>query len=550
MRFVAALLTMIASPAFAHPGEDTRRVEVEFSVTHETTFGESVFILGERPELGGDDMRLAVLMVPTSYPTWTARVALPQGAEHTYRFVTRSTSDSTFKDPANGTVISGDVTTTAPSAPDAPPPNARTFFYETTWVDPILWYSERGEPHQAVPMQRVGAGRAPGTSRWVARHFGRTHERVSLHIKTNDGSQRFPPSDIQTDLDVGFINDTPGLPGGGGGEAFAYVPAVDPAPGRRDYDPINPPSIQSTNLGGETRRYRVWLPRGYDEHPDRRYPVLYMHDGQNVFESGPFGSWNAENSITLFTRLGLVRELIVVGVDNTANRFANYIPPDDGGQADDYAAFVIEELKPLIDAQYRTIPDAAHTGIAGSSLGGLCSLYFGWDHPDTFGRVGAFSSSLQFNNFPDRVASEPSRDLRLYLDAGDTSDGLQRTLNLHANLMGRATEPYTRDADTQLVIGFNQAHNEAAWAARLPWALNDLFPATETQRELLVTGFAPAYDLNADGGADIDDLHAWHETPSDVNFDGAANDTDRQRLEAYLRRAELGRPSRLAETVR
>ena len=137
--------------------------------------------------------------------------------------------------------------------------------------------------------------------------------------------------------------------------------------------------------------YRVFLPRGYPEHTQRRYPVVYFHDGRDVFESrgGPDFAIDADGELlTRLMRFAEIREVIAVAVDvfvdavNTRTR--DYTPPGDilfgvRGQADNYARFIIEDLKPLIDSTYRTRPDRENTATVGFSLGGLVSLYLGWD---------------------------------------------------------------------------------------------------------------------------------------------------------------------------
>jgi len=193
-----------------------------------------------------------------------------------------------------------------------------------------------------------------------------------------------------------------------------------------------------------------------------------------------------------------MREIIIVGVDNTANRFNNYVTPDDGGQADAYANFLINELKPVIDATYRTFTDRDNTATMGSSLGGVVSLYLGWDYDAVFGRVGPMSGSWWLGNFPARVALGPKRDLRIYLDSGDSgssNDGAWGTMNLRDDLLRLS---YVLFDDLLHVVGYGHQHNEAAWAARLPAAFEFLFPATEAENPLALDIFAGDLDQDAD----------------------------------------------------
>lgn len=162
------------------------------------------------------------------------------------------------------------------------------------------------------------------------------------------------------------------------------------------------------------RRVDIWLPPGYEADATRRYPVLYMHDGQNLFDpalSYIGVDWGIDETMTRLIREGAVREAIVVGVWNTPRRSEEYVPekavsesrmPDDwpdmfwlrklASVSDDYLRFMVEELKPFVDANYRTLPDRANTFTMGSSAGALISIYALAEYPDVFGGAGAVST--------------------------------------------------------------------------------------------------------------------------------------------------------------
>lgn len=158
---------------------------------------------------------------------------------------------------------------------------------------------------------------------------------------------------------------------------------------------------------GRQRRVLVYLPADYARQPARRYPVLYLHDGQNVFDEATSfgGEWGVDETLDKLRQTGQdATGSIVVAVDN-GNEFRSdeYIPwhsdslkgqPHQGGQGGAYVDFLAKTLKPYVDAHYRTRPDAAHTGVAGSSLGGLISVYAALKYPKVFGEVGVFSPSF------------------------------------------------------------------------------------------------------------------------------------------------------------
>src|SRR5947209_8068748 len=150
-----------------------------------------------------------------------------------------------------------------------------------------------------------------------------------------------------------------------------------------------------------SRPITIYLPPGY-ERGEARYPVLYMHDGQNLFEPErafiPGQHWRLDEAADAAINARAAEPMILVGVDHGGPaRIDEYTPTRDesrqaGGKAAEYAQMLIEELKPLIDSRYRTHPDDTTTG--GSSLGGLVSLYLGLTHPKVFRKVGAMSPSV------------------------------------------------------------------------------------------------------------------------------------------------------------
>jgi predicted alpha/beta superfamily hydrolase len=163
-------------------------------------------------------------------------------------------------------------------------------------------------------------------------------------------------------------------------------------------------SFRLPQLGGRTRRIWLYLPPGYAT-SRRRYPVLYLHDGQNVFDEATAyaGEWAVDETLN---KLAAGDEgaagCVVVAIDNGGERRLDEYSPwvnarlQKGGEGRQYVEFLVETLKPYIDQHYRTQPDAAHTAIMGSSMGGLISFYAGVKYPKVFGRVGVFSPSFWF----------------------------------------------------------------------------------------------------------------------------------------------------------
>jgi predicted alpha/beta superfamily hydrolase len=253
------------------------------------------------------------------------------------------------------------------------------------------------------------------------------------------------------------------------------------------------PDFMASKLGSR-RAILVFLPPGYESEPDRRYPVLYMHDGQNLFDAATsfIGvEWAVDETVARLTDAGTMEPVIVVGISNTADRVFEYTPFADasgrGGGAELYADFVVNDLKPFIDANYRTLRDRANTGVAGSSLGGLVSIYLAWTHPNVFSKVAAMSTSYDWADASIMTFVEERdapRGLKLWLDVGtaeDTTDsdgdGVSDLVLLHRKMVAALVKKGLRlGQDLRSVEEAGAPHNERAWAARLPGALEFLFP--------------------------------------------------------------------------
>ena len=232
----------------------------------------------------------------------------------------------------------------------------------------------------------------------------------------------------------------------------------------------------------------VYLPPGYDDQPQRHFSVLYLHDGQNLFDGStsfiPGMDWHVGHTADHYIREGRVDPLIIVGIYNTGKqRLGEYTPTRaprlGGGRANRYAKFLLEEVQPMVKGKYRVLGGAENTGIGGSSLGGLVSLYLGLRQPQMFGKIAALSPSVWWNQ---RVilrfaAAAPVHPLpRIWLDIG-TREG-QRIVDdveRFREILQRKGWQLGRDLAYQRIEGAE--HNEAAWAARVGPFLEFLFPA-------------------------------------------------------------------------
>lgn len=231
----------------------------------------------------------------------------------------------------------------------------------------------------------------------------------------------------------------------------------------------------------------VYLPASYEENLAKEYPIVLMHDGQNLFDpQEAFGgtAWEVDHAMDELVELGSIHEAIIVAVDNNGGaRIDEYTPTVDssvgaGGDADQYLDFLADELVPFLRDTYRTTGD--RVGIAGSSLGGLVSLYGCWTRPDVFDRCGVFSPSLWWDNgyLSDLIEADPEgagdKSLTIHLDSGDSgtsNDGMVDTAAMRDLLIDKG---WVLNEDLEYVLGQGHSHNEAAWAARAPGALSFL----------------------------------------------------------------------------
>ncbi len=262
------------------------------------------------------------------------------------------------------------------------------------------------------------------------------------------------------------------------------------------------------------RTIRIYLPPSYSKTPQKRFPVLYLHDGQNVFSpAGPhacfgWGNWELDKIVDDLSIAEKMREIIMVAVDNGRSRYQEYRGPathDDDSRFEDYSAFLIKELKPKIDREYRTLRTAANTGVMGSSLGGICSLALAWDHSKTFGLAASLSGSfhIEKRHFIEKILRSSKRrrkPFRIYLDSGTIDhsgddDGLSDVEEVASELrrigwkddvnLKHFTDPKplteTQLAQTDLPRdkwheAQSSQHNEFYWRMRVWRALVFLFP--------------------------------------------------------------------------
>lgn len=283
-----------------------------------------------------------------------------------------------------------------------------------------------------------------------------------------------------------------------GWDEFGEYSQIDALPGRSHHERW--PDFDQAIGTLEPRDLTVYVPADAEQSGSGSLPLLVMHDGQNLFAPDAlFGGWQVGPTLDAAIGEGSLAPLVVVGIANTSARFDEYTPVGDvidgvevGGRADDYADFVVEGVLPFVTERYDFVDASpAATGVLGSSLGGLVSLYIGLRHADRFEQVGSMSGTIAWGTFgasnPTIVelwAEAPPLGLRVYLDSGgdaglgcpdDGSDNYCDNLVFGDLLRQRG---WLDEIDLFQRWDPGAPHNEAAWASRLLPALQDWFPGT------------------------------------------------------------------------
>jgi len=262
-------------------------------------------------------------------------------------------------------------------------------------------------------------------------------------------------------------------------------------------------ALRSQILPGE-RDVIVAVPSDYESAPLLRYPVLYMHDGQNLFDGRtsfiPGQAWQIQDTAQSLINRRKIAPLILVGIYNAGeSRIEEYTPTrvgERGGFADLYGQMLVEELKPFIDFQYRTRPERTHTGLGGSSLGGLVSLYLGIRHARTFSRVAAMSPSAWWDNkaIVRLVEALPEKlPLQIWLDIG-ASEGERIVADVRSLRDALIAQGWESGYDLSYLEARHDRHTEKSWGKRFGRVLRFLYSRR-------AHGVRAAYQSSGDGSS-------------------------------------------------
>jgi enterochelin esterase-like enzyme len=263
-----------------------------------------------------------------------------------------------------------------------------------------------------------------------------------------------------------------------------------PLPGAYEHPRVRKHAGFRSRVLKATRAVTVYVPPGYDEDMERAYPLLILQDGQNLFDPETSfirgQTWRVAETADAVIGAGEAAPVVIAGVANGGEkRLAEYTPSRDwkmgGGDAGRYGEMVMTELLPFLRGAYRVTGDAAQTGIGGSSLGGLVSLWLGLRYPETFGKLAVLSPSVWWNHkyivsYVNDRAPDLERRPKIWLDVGDAEG--RRTLADAELLDARLkVHGWREGADLHFECVAGGAHNEASWAERVGPMLRFLYPA-------------------------------------------------------------------------
>ena len=225
------------------------------------------------------------------------------------------------------------------------------------------------------------------------------------------------------------------------------------------------------------RNVIIWLPPGYSKNKDERYPVLYMQDGQNIIDptTSSLGyDWRVDEVADSLIKLGKIKKIIIVGIYSTSDRGLEY----GGSKSEAYMNFVVNKLKPIIDKEYRTKPDAKNTAVGGSSLGGTISFMLVWKYPEIFSEAACVSPAFHIDIYDClKLVRETTekKSIRLYIDIGGV--GLEEKLQpgVDSMLVLLKEKGFKEGKDLEYFKDPNAEHNEQSWAQRVWRQLEFLF---------------------------------------------------------------------------
>ncbi len=486
----ASLAVLVLIPWFGASAENPPLQTIVVTQNQSVANGSALFIAVDRDELNSLTTTGAVRMYNAGGNNWIARFAVPRSTTKTniaYKLFTRSMASGQWCNTGNGTLPG--TSQNASSALWSPGYSGKTVYYLTAWTNVTIYYKKSDGTWTHSPVMAVdGAGRGGSEKRYKVSGIGEPgqplvfvgHGYESGVEKWDNPSVGGIDNNYVTSLDTLWVQD---------GNVFNYEPPAT----------VSAPQVISvgswtssyTGNGIPTRGGRIYLPRGYTQNTTKKYPVLYLHDGQNVFDpGGAFGSWSADKAATAEIAGGRMRETIIVAVDNTGSRMSEYGTPQDGYTGNYYLMYLAKNVKPTIDSGYRTLTNRMNTGNMGSSLGGLISSYIGLSS-NVFGLIGAVSPSYWYGpNYVTWLKGQNTKGARIWMDMGTAESDSSMWNPFWPVYEAHLDDGYVYGDDLKIAIGCGEGHNEPAWSRRVGPAMRYLYNVWD-EPNLLETNAPP-----------------------------------------------------------
>lgn len=259
-------------------------------------------------------------------------------------------------------------------------------------------------------------------------------------------------------------------------------------PFKKEFSPIAEIISEKFFIPQLNRTRKIWALLPYNYHQtDKTYPVLYLQDAQNLFNEGsPFGNWEIDQKLSILAEYGR-GDVIIIAIENgREDRIKEYVLDDnsitENAEGKKYIRFLADTLKPYVDSVYRTKPEREYTGIGGSSLGGLISIYSGFLYPEVYSKLMIFSPSLWINpenNFPQMNFKKPY-DIKVYLYGGEM-EGSQMTerIALFEKTLQGWENSHSLQFEFKISLNDEGKHQEFYWSQEFPRAVEWLFYDTQ-----------------------------------------------------------------------
>lgn len=450
-------------------GSSPHKETIAFSTNWDVGYGNSVFLVGSHPDVGNWHPTNGIKLRYTVGNIWTGQIAIQAGTTLAYKFISKSTEATQWCNQGNVVWQPGnDLLLQVPPQP-TPPYSGKTIYYHSGWTSVFITVVT-GTNATDYPLSAINTGRSSSEFLYQVSGLGETGEPIEFVMHNSNGQYDNAPyagygpagtPNYHTTLDVFFLQD---------GHIFNYMPPAD----------LSAPNIVTSFVASTVgsisgRVVRIYLPRGYTNNAWKRYPILYMHDGQNIFYNGgaAFGQWDVNVTANREISQGRMRECIIVGADNNSNRSGEYMPPGDIYPPDPqtaignlYLKYMTENVRPFIDQAYRTLNEPRNTLIAGSSLGGIISVYFGYE-TNLFGMIGAFSPGFaRATNYAAYVANAPKKNIKIFIDNGTLEEdvnGANYWLYPRIAYDNFLKQGYVVGKDLIHIVGCDRGHVNRLW---------------------------------------------------------------------------------------